>query len=318
MSPTPDESGYADVSRGNVANVKVLRSADTFRFLRLVLLGASLFCVLWFFTGCAPVVPEPVTPTPEPTITPPADPDLIPQFQEWENSQHADTYVLGDVNNNECARCHSPRDWTPVKSEDMPDSCSSCKFTVPQPEMVSEADWNAVQCDSCHRIVDGEVSPDIMWFNAAKATGFGDEDDPYEVVASETELCQKCHYDYGPYLYSRDFGESAHVELQCTDCHDSHTLQATCTDCHSYGDVISPGHTLVHEQISCVACHDASGLEVGPVADGEGWVAFRTTESPGNSGTQPYQSHNLQKTVDCARCHYTANPWGIAESVPAG
>lgn len=293
------------------------RSGSGWRIIAPVLLGLSLAGLLGLAAACAPVVPEPSTPSPEPTITPPADSEQAAIFGEWENSAHAMSYVTGEVNNNDCARCHSPRDWTPTKSEDMPESCSSCKFSVPQPDMVPEAEWNAVHCDSCHRVVDGVVEAEVMWLNAALATGFSDDEDPYQAVGNNMELCQKCHTDRGPHLYQRDLGSDTHTDKLCTDCHDAHTLQAGCIDCHA--DVITlpqliPGHDADHQNVSCAACHDASGLEVGPLADGDTWSAFRTTESPGNSGTKPYLSHNLQKAADCARCHYRGNPWGLSET----
>ena len=47
--------------------------------------------------------------------------------------------------------------------------------------------------------------------------------------------------------------------------------------------------------VMCLACHDASGLEVGLVEDGDIWLTLRSGD--------PYISHNLQKAVNCTRCH---------------
>lgn len=62
--------------------------------------------------------------------------------------------------------------------------------------------------------------------------------------------------------------------------------------------------------VSCIACHDASGLQVGPAADAK-WAVFREGGMAGQAGPAPYLSHNLQRTVDCARCHYNGNPWQL-------
>jgi cytochrome c551/c552 len=67
--------------------------------------------------------------------------------------------------------------------------------------------------------------------------------------------------------------------------------------------------------VTCVACHDASGLDVGPVEGEDVWITFRTTELLGRANTEPYQSHALQRSVMCDRCHYPDNAWGLTALV---
>ena len=95
--------------------------------------------------------------------------------------------------------------------------------------------------------------------------------DPYEPVQSNTELCAKCHRG---------------------------------------GYEIALG-TRAHAAVNCVACHDASGLKVGPTPDKKTWLTFRPADPRGKPGDSPYISHDLQRKVDCARCHFPNNPWGL-------
>jgi predicted CXXCH cytochrome family protein len=116
----------------------------------------------------------------------------------------------------------------------------------------------------------------------------------------------------------------------CNDCHngayESHSIvvQETgnddCMDCHERlmgRKGLAPvqiGHSMVHATISCVACHDASNMEAGPLEGQAVWVVYRTTDGPFGPSTEPYQSHQLQLTVECDRCHFPGNSWGIIES----
>jgi hypothetical protein len=95
----------------------------------------------------------------------------------------------------------------------------------------------------------------------------------YAEVASSTELCLKCH------------GE-----------------------CHEVLASI-PGHDEDHQAVSCMACHDADGLPVGPDEQEGIWVT--SLEQAG----APYTSHNVQLEAPCDRCHYPGNPWGLSDSV---
>lgn len=98
-----------------------------------------------------------------------------------------------------------------------------------------------------------------------------------------------------------------------------------CLGCHAKRTVlpvgnksISAGHTIYHQNVKCMACHDASNLEVGPVDGQSFWTTFRTTQLLGNSTTVPYSSHDLQRNVDCNRCHFANNPWGLPVQIEAG
>jgi len=116
----------------------------------------------------------------------------------------------------------------------------------------------------------------------------------------------------------------------CTDCHggvaDIHMniLEETpvaCLDCHEYlmGEYAQvryqTAHSIIHATVTCTACHDGSALEVGPLPNQDQWVTFRTTSLLGRETTAPYQSHNVQPTVDCTSCHYLDNSWELTVDI---
>ena len=270
---------------------------------RSINLGLLCIVLLSLFTlanGCTRGEVSPPPPPSSSTLTDPAQQDIL---VTWTTSGHADTYVLNTEGlNNECADCHSPLNWLPTDKADLPTSCQSCKipFEVKEPtEPVSEADWLSVECNICHVVEAGGTVSQVSWLNAMKT--MPGEPPVYDTVSSNTELCVKCHTDTGTFLYKRDMGISTHTSEECISCHDTHSLEASCTSCHA--DPI-PGHDEEHTNIACIACHDASGLDIGPVEGENKWTTFRNGD--------PYVSHNLQLEVDCTRCHYANNSWGLS------
>lgn len=271
-------------------------------FLAAVLLGACQ----------APVAPtkEPPRPTPVPPAATPGQPSVQ---TAWQSSAHAATFVEGD--NNNCARCHAPMNWTPTDPADMPETCASCKFTIKTPKPIAKTDWQAVGCDVCHVVENKALTTKVAWLNAAVAQ-FDSSQSPYEPVKSADEVCNKCHADVRGMQYGRSMGTAAHASFGCTRCHDEHTLKAGCTaeGCHPNAltpQTPVPGHDAAHAAVSCGACHDASGLKAGPAEGSKTWTNFRATDSRGKAVATAYASHALQKKVDCARCHYAGNRWGL-------
>jgi len=191
---------------------------------------------------------------------------------------------------------------------------------------------NEVACDMCHETKGGVVTSDIAFWNE-----FARE---YEHVDDDSDLCRNCHEDY-------DHSETIHKEFSCLDCHDSHSTFASCLDCHTQVvesslqvpatpidghntgmDSLCNGsgchsvatqvarmpfsiHGAQHSKISCEACHDADGLQVGPLAGEDVWTSWYSSGSGEEPTLVPFSSHNLQLEVDCLRCHYDDNPWGL-------
>lgn len=187
-----------------------------------------------------------------------------------------------------------------------------------------------VTCNVCHQVQNGAVTEEIVRW---------DQNNPQnESVSDYNELCANCHEEY-------DHAEATHKNLLCLDCHDPHSTSAECFDCHPQiidltGKVPSTpvgGHSngtddacsgsgchssatqvakmpfsihgIQHARVTCSACHDADGLQVGPLPDGSAWVSW--SYSKDNGSEIPFSSHNLQYHVECQRCHYKNNPWEL-------
>jgi len=235
----------------------------------------------------------------------------------WSSSPHANTFVLDTAgNNNACAQCHAPINWVP-SIDDLPESCFTCKFELEEPPpLIPESEWMNVPCNVCHKVDKKDnILPEYAWLEIAP---LGE----YAEVATTTELCQKCHREIDLPEHELVQVGGAHADYVCTDCHNPHDMKASCgaIDCHE--DVIEPvtplaGHDEDHQLVSCVACHDADGLEVGFHEDLGLWTTF----APGSfgEGATPvaYTSHNIVLEAPCERCHFAANPWGLSDSISA-
>jgi hypothetical protein len=250
----------------------------------------------------------------EPTAEGGGEPEPVPTEEEdlqvvWQRGKHADTFVLDDSGKNmTCARCHSPVNWLP-SIDDVPETCLACKFEIEDPPpLVSESEWGHIPCKTCHEVdKNGEVEADFIWLEIAAI-------DEYAKVETTTELCQKCHVetDVPDHLVMSLGG--AHADYLCTDCHNAHDTSATCGAVGCHDDVIEPatpiaGHDEQHQEVTCGACHDGSGMDIGPDDEQGMWLTFIT-------GTQkPIYTHNVVLEAKCDRCHYTDNPWGLSGDV---
>ena len=237
--------------------------------------------------------------------------------ENWESYAHADTFVVdADGNNNTCARCHAPTNWFP-SVDDMPESCFTCKFEVSDPPpFVDESIWENISCNTCH-LVDkkNNIEPGYTYLEVAAI-------EEYSAVATTTELCQKCHSAVD--LPDHEVAElgGAHTDYECTTCHDAHDTRASCGSVECHDDVIDPatpilGHDADHQIVLCVACHDASGMEVG-ISDELGvWTTIITDSSETEQSLKALTSHNLVKEANCDRCHFEGNPWDLSDIVSA-
>lgn len=190
---------------------------------------------------------------------------------------------------------------------------------------------DAVRCDACHQLQNGMATSDIAWWNP--------ENGQYERVENGNTLCLNCHTGY-------DNAKEVHASLTCLDCHDQHGITASCFSCHEQvknavvevpatpvdghpngnlafcegsgchsvatqaAQVPFSVHGTSHANVTCEACHDADGLNVGPM-DGNVWVVWLLEDYNGDALHTPFRSHNLQYTVDCNRCHFDNNPWDL-------
>jgi len=263
-------------------------------------------------------------------------PDQASIITAWESSAHGNTYDLGKGPNTYCSRCHSPKNWDPASTTDTPPNCVTCKFPTDDTirmastmDFVEEEDWFSIDCETCHMLSDGSVLAGIAWRNPL--TG------EHEEVGTPNEICTKCHLTSAGVSATNGTGVTHEIYLggsahknwagqlsttrkpeYCTDCHDPHTqTPKQCVDCHD--DVLTldthiKGMNAFHVNISCMACHDATEMEVGPHPDEEMGGKFVTlVSSVGRAGpTVEYvKSHSPQWQVSCNRCHFEENQWDL-------
>ena len=298
---------------------------------KFIIVGALLL-LTFILAGCQPTevikeVEVQVTVVVEPTEVPPEPyADQSAYHADWEAGPHS-TYDITRGPNDWCARCHSPQNWNPDATVGAAPNCVSCKMfeeiTVGDGNvLIEEADWKAIPCESCH-VMDGDYATNIAWLNPISME--------YVDVNNPTELCEKCHVTttgnaFGSAVdHKITLGGSAHLNYGgfigedappsfCTDCHDPHTTEPLqCVDCHAE-DVASAEHAggmygVMKDTVTCMACHDASGADVGPHPDEDNdlWVPQVTTMGRGGPSTDAIVSHSIVFTVACDRCHYAEN-----------
>jgi hypothetical protein len=216
--------------------------------------------------------------------------------------------------------------------------------------LVPEEEWVNIDCAVCHPVEEEVVDSTVIWLNpitgyhetiSSTTVLCGKCHRDTESGLKHTRVlgngahadysCTDCHDPHSTKA-SCTSGGCHHVTVtnnaECNDCHPNalakHTMEQLhsgghdCMGCH--GDLVGvgmngvkiPAHNPVHlTNVLCIACHDASGLEVKPLEQDGIWLTWRTTEGPLGETTEVYQSHSIQKEVDCTRCHYEGNPWGL-------
>jgi hypothetical protein len=243
------------------------------------------------------------------------EPDPAAIEAAWQSSPHADTFIL-DANgqNNTCARCHAPINWMPSMA-DLPESCYACKFELEDPpSTIAESDWNDIPCNICHKVdKKGNVEAEFAWLEIAPLGEYAD-------VASPSELCLKCHTAADVPGHSTIQLGGDHPDYICTDCHSAHDTSTSCDAVGCHPDVIEPvtpipGHDQDHRSVTCGACHDASGMEVGPDKESGLWTTFISGSAEDGVDRFPYTSHNVVLDARCDRCHFVNNPWGLSDTV---
>jgi len=242
-----------------------------------------------------------------------SEPDPAAIQAAWETSPHANTFILDpEGQNNTCARCHAPINWLPAMDE-LPESCFACKFELePPPPTIAESEWTDVPCKICHKLDKKDnVQPEVVWLEIAPL-------DEYASVASPSELCLKCHAAMEIPGHATVEVSGAHAGYECTQCHSAHATSASCdtSGCHAEPTGPVPGHDEDHQAVSCVACHDAGGMEVGTEENTGLWTTYISRQTDTGAERFAFASHNVVLEAPCSRCHFADNPWGLTGSVP--
>jgi hypothetical protein len=201
--------------------------------------------------------------------------------------------------------------------EDLPESCYACKFELePPPPTIAEADWADVACKVCHKVDKKDnILPEFAWLEIAP---LGE----YATVASASELCLKCHASGDVPGHGSIQLEGDHPGYVCTDCHSAHDTKASCLEAGCHDAVVEAatpiaGHDADHQAVTCGACHDGSGMEVGPDEETGLWTTFVSRTTATGDERFAFTSHAIVLASSCERCHFPDNPWGLSISVQA-
>jgi hypothetical protein len=272
----------------------------------------------------------------------------------WRRGPHSKISFKSEFAQPYCAKCHSPQDWDPAVNPDEAFACASAIVNLKNGvtgehnnQFYDIATWHAIGCKTCHLIdVNGDINRDTVWID--QETG------KVETISKSINLCTKCHTQTHDIDHSVDLGnDGLHSTFDCILCHDPHKTTATCSNggCHKNvaNDltllkdlVVEPGHEtetahncagchflatqvaeegqlthigVQHSHLSCAACHDGSGMEVGPVENSNTWTTLQSVEWEGMTAKKAKFSHIITKEVDCTRCHFKGNPWELKTDV---
>lgn len=240
------------------------------------------------------------------------DVDAIPA--SWEISAHAHTFVVDRAGENSaCTQCHAPANYIPPVDE-IPQSCFICKFEVTDPPPLTSQDiWENIQCKICHEPDrKGNFTAEYSWLEVPIL-------EQYAVVNSSSELCLMCHkqVDLPGHKPPVDLA-NAHADMVCTDCHNAHDLQSSCAASGCHDDVLASGNSIAghdtdHQNVSCIACHQAGGIPYGMDDSSGQWLPLIQMKAvDGSNQLLAYASHDIVRDSSCITCHFSGNPWGLS------
>jgi len=112
-------------------------------------------------------------------------------------------------------------------------------------------------------------------------------------------------------------GELAWLNVATGEYEEINYPNELCGKCHANtsGDTHMNGlNAIMLDKVTCMACHDADEMEVGPHPDeAEGGVFVTIVSSVGRAGptTEYVKSHSIQWEVSCDRCHFEGNAWEL-------
>ena len=152
----------------------------------------------------------------------------------------------------------------------MPETCASCKFTIKTPKPVAKNEWKSIPCEMCHRVENGVLTAQGRLPEHSHLAVRDRRPIPTRHVATNRELCEKCHSGQRRILLQGGHGQRPAQQLRLHQVPQStwHQRQAArrraATPMRSSRPQPIAGHDAAHAAVTCVACHDASGLQGGP------------------------------------------------------
>jgi len=250
----------------------------------------------------------------------------------WLGSSHARSLQLSGDNKMSCSRCKSP---------------SNYNVSANQSSLIDPADWQGIQCRTCHNLHDmkfpnntGPGGFPVAFYNGTLSSlaGFA----IYDKVNSSTDLCEKCHS--GSSHDSKFAGTHKDTAgFNCTNCHmnssfntELHKFQVKnttsnvtgCEVCHEPEDHTWAQTSIHYDKVDCVSCHDrtvsrnSTGFAVSPDNNygiyndttSNKWATYKI--SHGSAAAWPL--HNISRSINCNKCHGTASAFNgtIAPLLP--
>ena len=176
---------------------------------------------------------------------------------------------------NECARCHSERDWK-----------EQARFGHDKTDFPLLGRHTAVQCKDCH-------TSDLFKEAPKACVACHRKDDKHQGALGDA--CATCHDARGWKTTSFDHAKTAfpllgsHPQVECSACHKSTRYQETpkdCYSCHQRDDKHQE-----QEGKACAQCHDEKAWKPAPKFD-HGQARF------------PLLGRHFQ--VECRMCHTSA------------
>jgi hypothetical protein len=201
-------------------------------------------------------------------------------------------------------------------------------------DLVTEDQWVGIPCAQCHDLDEhGTASAELAWLAPITMQ--------YEEINTPNELCMKCHTNPAGAKVSSaglsanheiNLGGSAHMNYAgewpqadrpkyCTDCHNAHSGETKqCVDCHTDTDATHTRVAPMMDTVTCMACHDASGSDVGRATEDGLFTTIKTTAGRGGAPatTAEIVSHSIVYMVSCNRCHKDGNKYGLTVLTAAG
>lgn len=199
----------------------------------------------------------------------------------------------------DCARCHSPRGWTPA----------NWNHTVETGFKLSGA-HRGIACDECHKDLNFESTR--AQCIACHENDYNGTRDPDHRAGGFPKDCQICHDTsaWSNSSYNHDTTgfplTGGHAGLDCSACHTDGVytgLSTECLACHEadYNGTRDPNHRAAGFATDCIQCHDVNTWTSGTF----------------DHDTTGYSLTGAHQTVSCSECHTGGTYAGTSQECAA-